>query len=130
MASCKSGGLQRVVLPFWNIAEASESRVYICTDAASSSTHSLRRSHSRMRLSCDMSITESSLSGTFCLGVINDLDGILNFSTTSKSSLLLQPAIDMIVRTPVGRLSPLLSEPFSVMVLNIFSQMIFPSWLN
>src|SRR6266511_2159365 len=95
-------------------------------DSASSSTHFFNLPQPLIRLSCEMSISESALSGVPTGGVRNDLPGARNFSMTAMTSFPVASATAQISLIVVGRRVSRLSAPFSVRALNIFSAIVSP----
>src|ERR1041385_3566804 len=85
-ASCRSGGLHKLVRPIWYIAAASETRLYIEADSDSSSTHDASLVQIRIKLSWESSIIESALNGMLAPGIRKDRPDFLKLSITSTTS--------------------------------------------
>ena len=91
-------------------------------DWASSSAQAFSRSHTRIRLSCEMSITVSAFSASPAGGIKNERLGSRNTSMTAVTSAAVASARAHKAPRVVGRRTPRGSVPLSVSALKSFSQ--------
>ena len=121
-ANSSSGSRHRPLRPCACRAAASPRRRSCWAASASSAAHVFRRSQTRIRLSCEMSITVSANSGSGIGGIRNERLGSRKMSITARNSSGVPCATAHRLARRAGRRTPRGSVAWSVKALKSRSQ--------